>query len=651
MKIESIFIYSHDGRIRTINFNTNGLNVITGRSSTGKSALSEIIEFCMGRSSFNIPEGVIREKVSWFGVIFQFVNDQVMVVKPTPKIGFSRSSVAMMRRGNNLKPLPFVELKTNSDDDDVRDTLSQLIGIPHNKTNVPLQHSRDSYTANIKHSFFYIFQKQGLVANKDQLFYRQNESFQEQTIKDTLPILLGITSDNRFELESKLRIARRDLKLNIKQLEDARDFIDLSYQQGLGLVSEAKAVGILEPTITISDPDEVIEILREIQNWKPHPIPDEDSGRISTIESELFELRENRKSVEKKLETAIQFSKRSAGYSNEIEEQIDRLSSIKALPKNPNTGEWQWPFSEKNLGMDSPIAEVLLTELTNLSNEMEIVTGDRPKLDVYISEQREAINQITHEIKTKELELSSAISANEQISKMGSLNNAASRVVGRISLFLEGFRSNEELLKLEEINQRLRYKVAEFEEQLGEEEIQERSRSVINNISVNISNYINALDAEFKEFPFRLDINNLTIIADRPERPVPMYRTGGGENHLAFHLGGLLALHQFSYSNKRPIPYFLLIDQPTQVYFPSLALYKQADGSIQKTEQDADLAAVKRLFQMLYDFTTRIAPGFQLIVTEHANLSDDWFQNSLVEPPWSKPPALVPEDWPDINNK
>jgi hypothetical protein len=30
-----------------------------------------------------------------------------------------------------------------------------------------------------------------------------------------------------------------------------------------------------------------------------------------------------------------------------------------------------------------------------------------------------------------------------------------------------------------------------------------------------------------------------------------------------------------------------------------------------------------------------------------ANLRDEWFQAALVEQPWAKPPALVPDDWPD----
>jgi hypothetical protein len=103
---------------------------------------------------------------------------------------------------------------------------------------------------------------------------------------------------------------------------------------------------------------------------------------------------------------------------------------------------------------------------------------------------------------------------------------------------------------------------------------------------------------------------------------------------------------RFAYGHNLPIPRFLLIDQPSQVYFPSEQVYKEADGSVQKTEEaDADLKAVRRLFELLLKFTREDAPGFQLIVTEHANLREQWFQDALVEQPWSKPPALVPEDW------
>jgi hypothetical protein len=650
MKVKSVVIYSYDGQKRVLQLKVDGLNIITGKSSTGKSALSEIIEYCMGRSTFNVPEGIIRDKVSWFGVIYQFEHDQVLVAKPTPAAGHASCSLAMLRRGNNLTLPEFEDLAVNSDDDAVVTTLSNLLGIPENRTNVALEHSRPSYSANIKHTFYYLFQKQGIVANKDQLLYRQNEQNQPQAIRDTFPILFGVSSDDRFEFESRLRTARRDLKLNEKLLNEARDFIDTSFNKAVSLLSEAKAVGIVGPLDTAQNTDNIFKILRGVLNWKPGAIPEEDTGRISKIESLLSELRENRQMLERKLDTARKFSEKADGYTSEANEQRVRLASIKALPRDPQTGEWQWPFCEQNLGMSSRIADALLSEVRSLEDEMRMVVGDRPKLEAYMVEQKEAIRLLAEEIRTNESELSAAIAANDAIAEMGSRINAAAKVVGRISLFIEGARPNEDVESLESEHRRLKLKVEKLESEIDADDANERLMSVMNNISSQMTRYIQELKAEFSEFPFRFDLSRLTVVADRPGRPVLMGRTGGAENHLAYHLAAMLALHHFAAASKRPVPRFLMIDQPTQVYFPSEQVYKAADGSVQKTEEDADLVAVRRLFELLRRFTMDDAPGFQIIVTEHANLREQWFQDALLEEPWLKPPALVPDDWPSQSN-
>lgn len=289
MKIKSIHIYSFDGRRRDLLFH-DGLNVITGRSSTGKSALADIIEYCMGRSTFNVPEGIIRDRVAWFAVIYQFGGEQVLVAKPSPGSGRSSCSTTMVRRAAEIAPPAFQELIINDDDDGVERLLSRLLGIPENKTDVPLESSRESYTANIKHTHYYLFQKERIVTNKDQLFYRQNEQFQPQAIKDTLPILLGVSSSDKFQLESRLRVAQRDLRLNAKLLEQAKDAIENSEDRAVGLLSEARAVGLV-PSQGAED-QSVIELLRSTLSWKPTPVPEDDGLRVTTIENELLALRE-----------------------------------------------------------------------------------------------------------------------------------------------------------------------------------------------------------------------------------------------------------------------------------------------------------------------------------------------------------------------
>lgn len=646
MKIRSIHIYSHGGQRRDLWLKVDGLNVITGRSSTGKSALSEIIEYCMGRSSFNVPEGVIRDKVAWFAVVYQFEKEQVLVAKPTPPSGGASCTTAMLRRGSQLQAPEFKDLAINADDESITELLSRLLGIPENRTDVAPEHSRDSYDANVKHTFYYLFQKQGLVANKDQLFYRQNEQFQPQAIRDTLPILLGVSSHDRYELESRLRTAQRDLRINNKQLEQARDAVETSHEKAIGLYSEARTVGIIGNIEGSPNADAILDALRSALSWRPKTAPDDDGSRVSLLEEELGQLRKDRRDAQARIDAARQFAKRASSYESEAAEQTDRLASIKALPKNPDTGEWQWPFSERNLALESPIATVLLNELESLDKELRIAIGQRPKLEAYLTELAGKVDEIADAIRQKEAEISAAISANEVIAQMGSRNNAAARVVGRISLFLETLLPDDDLARLEAENRRLSQKVKQLEDQIGTDDSNERLTSILNNISAQVWHYIRKFNAEFAPYPARLNLPQLTIIFDRPERPVPMGRTGGAENHLAYHLSALLALHLFAAQNNRPIPRFLLIDQPTQVYFPSEQVYRDADGSVQKTEADADLNAVRRLFELLLKFTEEDVPGFQLIVTEHANLREQWFQDALVEEPWTKPPALVPEDWP-----
>lgn len=88
----------------------------------------------------------------------------------------------------------------------------------------------------------------------------------------------------------------------------------------------------------------------------------------------------------------------------------------------------------------------MLNELSTLDEEMSTIESEKPHLEAFIVEKEAEIDRISQSILTKEEELGAAISANEQIAELGSRNTAAARVVGRISLFLENFVTDEELL-------------------------------------------------------------------------------------------------------------------------------------------------------------------------------------------------------------
>jgi hypothetical protein len=128
------------------------------------------------------------------------------------------------------------------------------------------------------------------------------------------------------------------------------------------------------------------------------------------------------------------------------------------------------------------------------------------------------------------------------------------------------------------------------------------------------------LNLEHSKFPLRVDVKKLTIVADTPDGPVPMDRMGSGENWVGYHLVAHLALHEWFTKRRRPVPRFLFLDQPSQIGFPP---EKDVEGSM-------DRAVVSRMFKFVDDVVKDVTPHLQVIVTEHADISDDWYQNAVV---------------------
>lgn len=114
---------------------------------------------------------------------------------------------------------------------------------------------------------------------------------------------------------------------------------------------------------------------------------------------------------------------------------------------------------------------------------------------------------------------------------------------------------------------------------------------------------------------------------------------GSGENWIGYHVLTHLALHWWFRTQNRPVPGFLIFDQPTQAHFPP---ERDQDGNIDSLG-DADRRAVHDLFELMHDAAMEIGDGFQVIVLDHAHLKEEWFEEAIVEE-WRKT-ALVPSDW------
>jgi Protein of unknown function (DUF3732) len=213
-------------------------------------------------------------------------------------------------------------------------------------------------------------------------------------------------------------------------------------------------------------------------------------------------------------------------------------------------------------------------------------------------------------------------------------------VLGRIGLYLESLPHLEDTSELKSAIAVLKEQIAQLEEELSDEVVQDRIQSFLSNLSRDMSEWACELRLEHSEHPLRLDLKRLTVVADDDNGPIPMERMGSGENWVGYHLIAHFALHKWFVGHDRPVPRFLFIDQPSQVYFPEDRDWTQ---SAEDTPGE-DRQAVSRMYQLALKLAEELTPSFQIIMTDHLNINEEWFQDCVVER-WREGQKLVPPEW------
>jgi len=644
MQIKSIVLYHKDGRIRELKFRLGALNVITGESRTGKSAIIDIVDYCLGRSTFGIFEGVNRDVVAWYAVMLRVGNADIFSAKPVPKGNAASQSSVYLQVGSRLA-LPTVDqLVVNTNDEALIQQLSSLLRISPNLSVPGENHTREPLQATLAHTKHYLFQEQGEIANRAFLFHRQNEQFMPQAIKDTLPYLVGAVPENRLALVQQEREARRQLRLYERRQREASSVGSAELSQSAQLVSEAKAVGLLGNDSDASTLERSRTLLQEALQWKPRAIQARADGAAQLeLSIQLDHAREEHSELYDSLIQARFFELESQHFTDALSEQAGRLSAIDIV--SADESPTNCPLCGN--AHASPNANELRQMLLDLSEDLTNVHAQKPRLLERISELEAKVSKARQNVQALQHQLKITVGSEDDAVAQRDAEARIGKVIGRISLYLESVSELSPDSGLEGEIAALKAKLASLEALLNQDSLEEELASILNRVGSSMTKLAERLDMELK-CPYRLDLKSLAVVADG-DRPVPMARMGSGSNWLGCHLITLLALHKHFVEQKRPVPGFLIIDQPSQVYFPATS-YRQLDGTKEGLEEikdgpDTDVHAVRRMFRVLYEIVQELSPSFQIIVTEHANLPDDWYQESLVEQPWRDGRALIPKDW------
>ncbi len=223
-----------------------------------------------------------------------------------------------------------------------------------------------------------------------------------------------------------------------------------------------------------------------------------------------------------------------------------------------------------------------------------------------------------------------------------------SRARTRIEYYLEYLDLSDNLAILQKQLAETERKIDDYKKQKEGYSLQVRLNSILASINYQMTAWSKILDLRHRDSPYQFDLNKLTVYFGEGRDATPMQRMGGHRNVLGCHIMLYLALHRYFIKKQRPVPHLLILDQPAQGYFPSLEAYKKAMLEEHSEITDPDFAAVQRMFNFFFDVCDELSPHFQLIILEHANLTDSRFQRALVQNcPWTgeEKKALIPKSW------
>jgi hypothetical protein len=334
MQILAIVLYNATGDQRVVEFKPGKLNIVTGNPATGKSALLDIVDYCLGRSTVTMPVGPITKTVAWYGLLVQLPGGRAFVARPAPKPGAASSSRAMLEIGGaDLGPVLFERLEANSDADTVRDDLGRAIGIGENATEPEPNSLRPGLEANLGHALLLCLQGQNEIANRSLYFHRQGEEDGAigRAIRDTLPYILGAVPRDQALQRQRLTNARRDLRRVEADLSRARAAdkeVEISLRS---MVKEAEVAGLLDSTSSDGRTD-MLTALQSTLAGAPLPSGDDAvAERRQQMERGRSELRLALRAAGEQAALLDSMDGDEQQYESVVGQQISRLKSLDLL--------------------------------------------------------------------------------------------------------------------------------------------------------------------------------------------------------------------------------------------------------------------------------------------------------------------------------
>lgn len=617
--IKSILAFNEEGEKRHVDL-TEGLNVITGESKSGKSALLEIIDYCLGSSKSTIPKGEVTKFGYLFALILKFPKYNLVVARKR----FDEEGKKQMYLYHSSHDIVPIELSMEIFTEDYLVSLEQAkielgkeFGIAVTNSTENIDAFKSEPRPSVRNMTSYMFQHQNLVASKFALFYRFEDSQKrEQTIKQ-FPVFAGWVDQQyynyRLELDELLKQQKRNEKMQISYSKSTekirRDLLD-TFKRYYMLVGKTL--------------DDNLSLPKLLGLRKSLPDFTRDSYLSEEMERRYEELKKHREELKQQrydIEMSISNLELSHGYGQTYS---SNLKSLKAILNHSIHHNDSYDCPVCGQGVESLSQKIVSVGESRkwLVEELASVKGQGNEFHLQIHNLNMEKNKLNDEIRRLGFEISKIEAITDRWKKTKKLDNEV--VYAKAEIDIECKRIEEQLINLRKNDNESDKRINELNRLIDGYNLHAYNSQAETFFKNNISRIIEKLDFEEEFRPadmnFLLDTFDLYHFDKNSKTRVYLSEMGSGANWLACHVSLFLSfLHFFAVQESSAIPSILFLDQPSQVYFPEKVF-------VEAKEKSNDVQKVEQIYKTILEEIDLIAKTAsfkpQVIVTDHVGELD-----------------------------
>ena len=574
-------------------FKKNKVNVVTGDSSTGKSSILRVIDYCLLSKESTIVEDVINENVAWYGLALHLNGHDYVVARKAPTNGRIGHDFYWADNTDEFPGDDYPRPTQGVSRVEIIDFINREFGVPQ----IKLEENKQSLEPSFREMMLMSYLTEDIIATSSTYFDTQ---FNTETVLDPFVLRLfrlGLGADEKREQELTTRKTALEKKIKDEEGHKTTDINNKEkYNKELSeILTKARKLGLIEGD------NNPIEILIQQLNAKI-----DEFDRMKRSHAKLRELDGLRLRLRQINQELIGYNslrreyRRASEYSEKVEDSLRPLE-----------------YLERNLS-SSLLGEEAMLLYRSLEGAFETAKGNKLIADELPADFEENFRKLKaeeHEIKVKIEEYGQAANSMFDPNALYEYMKLSERVKA-LKQNPEKFIGDLELKKLKD----------ELTNVSRELDIVTRENKVrATKYLEDVQSYYElqtGMSVSYRGCQVDFDEARKMLILKKEGEYFPIKNVGSKSNYMFMHLCFYLGMHQYLCEQTSSfVPNFLFIDQPSIPYYGNNRRGGQTPGDLTVQKKD-DETKLKEAFKLINSFMSQNVGeelDFQIILIEHAD--------------------------------